>query len=94
VGKHISMELKKRIVKTFELPKEIILDLPRVMLIGNEELSIDNYKGIIEYQPELLRINTGAGILYIEGKNLCLKQITAEQIKITGCILNLAFNSN
>ena len=83
--------LKHRIVKALELPKEIVLDLPHVSLLGNEELSVENYKGIIEYKSDLLRLNTKTGILRIVGKNLCLRQVTSDQIKITGCILNIEY---
>ena len=84
-------EIKHRIVKVLELPKEIVLDLPNVSILGNEEISVENYKGIIEYKPDLLRLNTKSGILLIEGKNLCLRQVTSDQIKITGCILNVGY---
>ncbi|MCL2873833.1 MAG: sporulation protein YqfC [Defluviitaleaceae bacterium] len=89
--KYIPDKFKYKVVKALELPKEIVLDLPSLSMIGNEELSVENYKSIIEYKPELLRLNTKTGILYIEGKNLCLKQVTPDQIRITGCILNIKY---
>lgn len=78
--------IKKTITSMFELPKEIVFNLPLINVIGNEEINIENYKGIIEYNLERVRINTSCGIIKIEGKKLLLKQITAENISVTGSI--------
>jgi sporulation protein YqfC len=79
-------DIKKKITAMLDLPKEIILNLPLVSVIGHEEFTIENYKGIVEYTEEKMRIGTASGILRIEGKRLCLKQITAENITIVGVI--------
>jgi len=91
IKKFLPDKFKRRIVKALELPSEIVLDLPRLSMIGNEELLVENYKGIIEYTPELLRLHTKTGILFVEGKSLCLKQVTTDQINITGCILHIRY---
>lgn len=83
--------LKRNVTDALELPKEVLLNLPIVSLMGREELCIENYKGIVEYGQEKIRVNTGVGILKIEGKNLFLKQITSETITITGIIGKFEF---
>lgn len=85
------MGLRKHMTEALELPKEILLNLPLVSLIGREEVTIENYKGILEYGEETVRIGTVAGILQIEGKGLCLKQLTAECMVVTGCVEKLEF---
>ncbi len=84
-------DIKKKIGAMMELPKEIMLNLPLISMIGNEEVMIENYKGIIEYTDERVRISTTAGIFRIEGKSLCLKQITSENIAVTGSIVKLEY---
>ncbi len=84
-------DLKKRISSKLNLPKEIILGLPLISMIGKEEIDIENYKGIIEYSEELVRLSTSCGILRIKGKNLYLKQVTTENIFITGIIISVEF---
>ena len=34
------------------------MDLPRITLIGNLQLFVENHKGIIEYSDSRIRINT------------------------------------
>ncbi|NLV77271.1 MAG: sporulation protein YqfC [Tissierellia bacterium] len=79
-------DFKYNISETFELPKDIVLDLPKIIMIGDLELHISNHKGIIEYTQETLRINSNIGILKVEGTNLELKTILSEEIIVTGNI--------
>ncbi len=83
--------LKRNVTDALELPKEVMLNLPLISLTGREELTIENYKGIMEYGEETIRVNTAAGTLKIQGKGLLLKQLTVECIVITGRILRVEF---
>lgn len=83
--------LKEKITDTLELPRDIVLDVARVILIGNNQVTVENHKGIIEYSEMLIRVNTGSGILSIGGSNLNIKTIIQEEITITGEIMEIRF---
>ena len=83
--------LKEKITEALELPKEIVLNVPRLTMIGNTNLVIENYKGIVEYASERIRVNTGTGTIRITGNGLVLKEITSEDILVDGDILGLEF---
>ena len=85
------MGLRKNVTEALELPKEIMLNLPLISLVGREEVTIENYKGILEYGEETVRIGTAAGVLRLTGKDLCLKQLSAECMVVTGRIAELCF---
>ena len=84
-------KVKREITEALALPKEIVLNLPLISLYGNEELNLENYKGVVEYTSERIRINTSKGILKIEGRNLLLKQVTSENISVTGGIVKIEY---
>lgn len=75
---------KNEISETLELPKEITLDLPKITLVGNLQLNIENHKGIIEYNTQRIRISSNSGMIKIIGQNLYIKTIIKEEIIITG----------
>ena len=77
---------KYNISDALELPKDVVLDLPKIIIIGNIQLNISNHKGIIEYTQETLRINSSIGIVKISGYNMELKTILSEEIIVTGFI--------
>ncbi|MCX7710297.1 MAG: sporulation protein YqfC [Clostridia bacterium] len=84
-------KLKEKVTEILELPKEIVLNVPRLTLIGNGNLLIENYKGIIEYDDKRVRVNTGSGIIKIVGDRLVIKEITSEDIMIDGEIQAMEF---
>ena len=90
-AKNAERLITSTLVSALELPKEVVMNLPLITLIGKEDLTIENFKGILEYSEERVRINTSAGIVRVEGKNLRLKQITADNIVIVGGIDKLDF---
>jgi sporulation protein YqfC len=81
--------INNRIEKMLEIPKEIYEDVPKIISIGFEEIIIENYKGILEYEEFFVRINTHIGIININGFNLRLEKMTDEEIKIIGKIENV-----
>ncbi len=80
------MSLKEKVSNTFDMPKDVTMDFPRLVLLGKTELSIENFKGIVEYTQKLLRLNTSTHLLKIEGENLTISNMTAEDIEVRGVI--------
>lgn len=83
--------IKERISNALELPKDIILDVAKVTIIGNNQVTVENHKGIIEYNDALIRVNTGNGILKVCGARLNIKNILQEEIVIVGDISGVSF---
>ena len=85
------MGFQKNMTEALELPKEIMLNLPLISFIGREEVSIENYKGILEYGEETVRVGTAVGVLRLTGHDLCIKQLSAECMVVTGRVEKLEF---
>ena len=84
-------EIKSNISEILELPKDIVLDLPKITMIGNLQVYIENHKGIIEYSKERIRINTHIGILRITGRNMYIRTIITEEVIVAGEIETFEF---
>ena len=69
-----------------ELPKELITTKPKITMLGFEEMLIENYKGIMEYEDFYIRLATYIGIININGFNLNLNQMKEDTILVTGKI--------
>ncbi len=78
-----------RMDKMLELPKEVYSNEPKIILTGFDELIIENFKGILEYEEYFVRINTYIGIININGYNLRLENMTNDDIKVCGKIESL-----
>nr|MBO2494202.1 sporulation protein YqfC [Clostridia bacterium] len=75
----------------FELPKDIMLNLPRISMIGNNQMLVENHRGVIEYTPEKIRLNSTIGVIRVEGEDMDLKNIAADDVMITGQIKRVEF---
>ena len=87
-------KLRERVADVVDINKEIILDVPKITFIGNRELTIENYKGIIEYTDQIIRVNTSANILRLTGTALEIKSITQDMLYITGYVRCFEFCKN
>lgn len=81
--------IRQRVAETLELPEDIVMDVPKVTIIGNVQMNIENHQGIIELGSDKVRINTNIGVLKITGSRLVIKSIDSEEIIIAGNIENI-----
>ena len=83
--------IQEQLTQALDIPTEVITDMPVITLIGNKEINIENFSGLLEYTRQKIRLNTRAGILVIDGIELEAKNMTAERICIKGNILHITF---
>lgn len=82
--------IKEKFSNMMELPKELLLDISRMTVLGNEDILIENYKGIVEYEENIIRLNNHINIF---GENLNVEEITDAEIMITGKFNSIEFEN-
>ncbi|SDF06139.1 sporulation protein YqfC [Sporomusa acidovorans] len=75
-----------------DIPQDIVMDLPRITMLGNKQLLVENHKGIIEYTPSLVRIKLSQGELMIYGEALTLGNLQSEQILVEGVVQEVKYD--
>ena len=83
----------KSVSKFLEIPTEVISNVPKITVTGFDEVLIENFKGILEYEDYFARISTSIGIININGFNLKLNQMTDDDILVSGRIESLDFET-
>lgn len=78
--------ISNKINNILEVPREISGIDPKITIIGFDEMLIENYKGILEYEEFFIKINTSLGNININGFNLGLEQVTEDDISVKGKI--------
>ena len=73
-----------KIDRLLEMPQEVYTDTPKITITGFNEMIIENFKGILEYEDYYIRINTSLGIVNINGYELKLENMTNDDIKVKG----------
>ncbi len=87
----IKKGIREIFTEMLELPKESVLNIPKLTMAGNRDMIIENYKGIIEFDSTGIRLGTGMGTIKIAGSGLLIKEITSDDIIISGTIHSLEF---
>lgn len=82
---------RQKLAGTFELPRDIVLDLPRVTILGALQVSIENHRGIIRYSPERVVVAMNKGRIVVAGKELVIGVIHEEELTVTGHIDSISF---
>ena len=67
-----------------DLPKDVILNLPKITIVGDSEITIENHKGIILFERNIIKINTKVKVINIEGENFEILYIGDSTITISG----------
>ncbi len=84
-------KIKHKFFNMLDIPKDVLLDLPKITMIGDIQIYIENHKGIIEYTSNLVRISTALGQLVLIGEGLILRNIGLEDIYLDGRIEEIKF---
>ena len=81
-----SKKISNKINRLLDVPRELDENQTKFTIIGFDEILIENYKGILEYEEFYIKINTSIGNVNINGFNLNLEQVTEDDIAIKGKI--------
>ena len=75
-----------KFAQMLDMPRELDKRQTKVTIVSFDEILIENYKGIMEYEEFFVKINTEIGVININGFNLNLEQMTNEDILVKGVI--------
>lgn len=86
--------LNRKINEILEIPEEVYGKEQKITIIGFKKILIENYKGILEYSENYIKLSTYIGAINISGYNLELKQMTEDDIMINGKLDSVEFEEN
>ena len=80
------MTKKKKLNQILDMPREINKVDSKITVVSFDEILIENYRGILEYEEFFIKVQTEIGSININGFSLELEQITEDDILIKGKI--------
>ena len=84
--------IKNMLSESIQISKDVTSAVPLLRMIGQNELSIENYRGILEYTDEALRVQTKIGQIIVNGKKLEVISYTNDEMNIIGIIQGIHFH--
>ncbi|MGQ9512132.1 MAG: sporulation protein YqfC [Thermodesulfitimonas sp.] len=77
-------QFKRKAAAMLELPGEVALNLPRVIITGRIQVIVENHRGIIAYDREGVRLLVEAGEVAVSGRDLVLRSILPDEVIVEG----------
>lgn len=84
--------LSKKLIGRFDIPEDVIFDVPRIMLLDNTEMRIENYKTVLEYEDKSIKLACKDKFISIYGTDLNITIITDDEISVKGIIKGFDFS--
>ena len=85
---------KEVIASKLDLPRDILLDLPKITILANKEINIENHKGIIIFEEEQIKINSNVGEISIYGRDFKILFIGGNTITLSGYFKSVVYESH
>ena len=83
--------IRKLAVNVLDLPEDLVHRVPRLIMTGDMQLSIENHKGVDLFTSELLRLRLDTGKLEIAGRDLSIRNILKDEVQVDGVIERIQF---
>jgi len=82
----INRKLRKMAAELLDLPQDVVFDLPRLTMIGDRQLYIENHRGVLHFSSEKLVLALSKGELEVTGAELVIRTIWTEEVFVEGQI--------
>ncbi|MEJ8733249.1 sporulation protein YqfC [uncultured Clostridium sp.] len=83
--------IREKLISAAGMPKDVVLGASVITVLGTSEVCIENYRGILEYTENLIRVQTKERRIKLSGKHLQIAYYTNDEMKITGRIQTIEF---
>jgi sporulation protein YqfC len=83
--------IRKWLTDYLELPSDVLMNFPRITLIGQVHLYIENHRGLAAFEEEEVRIWLDGGQLRVKGKHFVIRRIFPEELLLEGKIEYIQF---
>ncbi|HHV79293.1 MAG TPA: sporulation protein YqfC [Firmicutes bacterium] len=83
--------MRERVSTALELPEDLFTTMPRITILGNKRFSLENHRGIIQYDSDLLCVGFGAGQITLKGKGFNIVSIAPGVLVVEGTIRSIEF---
>ncbi|ANB58711.1 sporulation protein YqfC [Anoxybacillus sp. B7M1] len=84
-------QVRNWLTNQLELPADLVMDLPRITMIGHIHIYIENHRGLLTFSDKELRLLLKQGQLLVRGEQFVIKTILPEEILLEGKIHHVIY---
>ncbi|UZW12640.1 sporulation protein YqfC [Clostridium pasteurianum] len=84
-------KVKKDLAEKLDIPADVILNIPKITIVGDDEITIENHQGILQFSDNFIRIKSSLGNIGIEGSDFEILFISGTTIVLSGVFKSMEY---
>ncbi len=84
-------KIQANLGNALDIPQDVLSDVPKLTIVGNLQIWIENHTGLVEYTSEKVRVNSAIGQISITGRDFVLVELLPSEIKVEGRLQQINF---
>lgn len=83
--------VKGSVADTLGIPLEIAMDIPKIIIEGNQKITIENHKGLAAFDEKYIKVNSKLGSIIIMGEKFQVLFIGGNTLTIGGILKSIGY---
>lgn len=75
---------RENLASGLDLPRDVVMNIPKISVTGNNEITIENHKGIVLFDEKEVKVNSNVGLISISGEKFEILFLGGSTITISG----------
>lgn len=85
---------KETLAEKLDLPRDVVLNLPKITIAGDNEITIENHKGVILFEDHEIKVNSNVGLITIEGMHFEILFMGGSTLTVCGKFKTVRYEGN
>lgn len=85
---------RESLANQLDLPRDVMMNIPKISVTGNNEITIENHKGIVLFDEKEVKINSNVGLISISGEKFEILFLGGSTITISGRFRSILYEGN
>jgi len=88
------IKTKEAIAAKLDLPRDVVLNIPKITIIGDNEITIENHKGVLIFEEDKMQINSSSGLITIYGHSFEILFMGGSTLTVNGKFKSMMYEDN
>ncbi len=86
MAKKWKQKIQRWLTKQLDLPEDVMMDFPRITMVGQLHIYIENHRGLLTFSDREVRVLLSHGQLLVKGEGFVIKTMWPEELILEGKI--------
>jgi sporulation protein YqfC len=85
---------KETIAEKLDLPRDVMLNIPKITITGQNQIVVENHRGVILFEEKEIKINSNVGLITINGNGFEILFMGGSTLTVSGRFKSVTYEGN